>query len=422
MLFHPRIETKKVSLSRIPYDSDTNLDRLPTSVVLSIIQLSFQAGVDMLDQLQPAATLWRSSLEYVSTIPGFRSLHWAPVNQGQAPAQTVMILIEWDSGLAWKQFQCSMGFSLLLGYLSGDSFNRCIQLELPTEISRSDCILELISYQFPSIGVDLSSAQIRERKQSFKNQWDSTFQHIFDNNHAELISYRGDWLERDFGSENRNFIGLLFWKSSMQAGGLQWLLDANAHSISGQISALTQLADTVVSFFTKQLHHESSDTLKPQELVSLPASIQTNYKHPILNLPVTRCCNITTMGNQAHPDPVQMKTREQAKLKQRICTGPGGSWYPMAAISQHSMPRKPALNGPQESMIEMVSFCMQTNDSQAVQLFKELRMNLWKLRDSPLLRSGAEVDKNAGSYSQISLLLGMYSPLTYLCNLMGVTN
>ena len=71
----------------------------------------------------------------------------------------------------------SMARSLLdyVMYLPGDSFNHCIQLELPTENYRSDCILELISYQFLSIGVNLSSAQNQEQKQSFKNQWDSTF-------------------------------------------------------------------------------------------------------------------------------------------------------------------------------------------------------------------------------------------------------
>ena len=83
-MFHPRLETKKVSLSRVPYDLDTNLDRLLTSVVLSIVQLSFHAGVDMLDQSQPAATLWRSFLGFVSTIPGLQNLHWAPVNREQA--------------------------------------------------------------------------------------------------------------------------------------------------------------------------------------------------------------------------------------------------------------------------------------------------------------------------------------------------
>lgn len=401
---HPRIERKKVSLGHIPYNSETNLDRLPMSAVLSIIQLSFHAGVDVLDQSQPAAKLWRSSLEFVSTIPGFKHLHWAPVNweQGQALGQTVIILIEWDSGLAWKRFQYSMGFSLLLGYLSGDLSNRCVQLELPFEVRASDCMLELISFQFPSLGVELSDAQVWERKQSFKNKWDSIFRLIEDNHHAELIACCGDWLERDSSTENRNFVGLLFWKSSIQTERLQRLLEINS-----QVSALTGLAHTVISFVTKRLHHESSDTLKPQELVSPPTSIQTNYKHPILNLPVTRHYNIATSGNQVHPDPVQVNTREQAKLKQRICAGPRRFWYPMGSISQHSMPEEPVLNDCQQSMIEMVSFRMQTDDSRAAQLFKEFRINLWKLGDSPLLRWGAEMD-NAGGHRQISLLLGMH--------------
>lgn len=157
--------------------------------------------------------------------------------------------------------------------------------------------------------------------------------------------YCGDWLERDSSNENRNFVGLVFWKSSIQMERLQRLLETN-----NQVSALAGLADTVISFTTKPLHHESSDTLKPQELVSPPTSIQTKY-NPILNLPITRRYNIATSGNQVHPDPVQMKTREQAKLKQRICAGPGRFWYPMGSISQYSMPEEPALNDCQKSMI-----------------------------------------------------------------------
>lgn len=60
----------------------------------------------------------------------------------------------------------------------------------------------------------------------------------------------------------------------------------------------------------------------------------------------------------------------------------------MGTINQHNMLWKPTLNNSQESMIEMVSFCMQTNDSQAARLFKVLQMNLWRLGDSPLLRWG----------------------------------
>ena len=53
-----------------------------------------------------------------------------------------------------------------------------------------------------------------------------------------------------------------------------------------------------------------------------------------------------------------MKTREQAKLKKRICAGLGCFWYTMGSISQHSMPEEPVLNDCQKSTIEMVSIIM----------------------------------------------------------------
>lgn len=97
-MIHAQVKIKP-SLHKIPYDSRRDEDELPPAPILSILQFTFRSGVDLGDTSQPVSTLWRSSLEFVSTIPGFQGLHWAQVNQESA-SQLIIILIQWDSGLA----------------------------------------------------------------------------------------------------------------------------------------------------------------------------------------------------------------------------------------------------------------------------------------------------------------------------------
>lgn len=64
---------KRPRLVNIVYDSK-EANHQPTIPVLSILQFTFYSGVDVLDPSQLGSLLWRKSLKYVSTIPGFRSM------------------------------------------------------------------------------------------------------------------------------------------------------------------------------------------------------------------------------------------------------------------------------------------------------------------------------------------------------------
>lgn len=109
-------------------------------------------------------------LEYVSTVPGFQSLHWVPVSH--SPSQCIIFLIQWDSGLAWKRFQFSMGFSMLLGYLSLDLFNRCPQLSLPFDPVNLDYNLKSASSRLSHNPTNLPSG-VSEYEEKSTAQWDT---------------------------------------------------------------------------------------------------------------------------------------------------------------------------------------------------------------------------------------------------------
>lgn len=150
-------------------------DQLPADPVLGILQFTFHAGVDVSEPSQPASVLWRNSLKFVSTIPGFQRIYWAPLDS-HSPYQQIIVLIQWDSGHGWKLFQSSLGFSMMLGYVESIS-NRCIRLALPANQFSFPCVLELVSFQFSATQID--------KRPVFKSKWEAAFAPHFSNATAE---------------------------------------------------------------------------------------------------------------------------------------------------------------------------------------------------------------------------------------------
>ena len=154
-------------LSNIAHNSK-EADQPPAVPVLSIIHFTFHAGVNISEPSQLASILWQKSLKFVSTIPGFQQLYWAPVDTASLDQQ-VIVLIQWDSGHGWKMFQSFLGFTMMLGYIQNIS-NRCIQFTLPANLFNFDSVLEIVSFQFSDT---LSTAQI-EHKSDFRSKWETT--------------------------------------------------------------------------------------------------------------------------------------------------------------------------------------------------------------------------------------------------------
>ncbi|KAJ6159655.1 hypothetical protein N7497_004192 [Penicillium chrysogenum] len=358
----------------LPCCSD-KLDQLSDGPVLGILQFTFNSEVDVSDASQRASILWQKSLRFVSTIPGFQSLYWSSVND-VSPCQQIILLIQWKNVLGWGLFQSSLGFSMMLGYISQAS-NRCVQLDVPLDIPDS-CHLELVSFQFPEA---LSASQL-EKKAGFKTKWENVFPKHADGivPNSELAHACGEWLQRDTESEDQIFIGLLFWNSTPQ---FEELIEDAMH---------------VVSACTGQLNHVSDDPL--------PESTQCQITHHAFHEDVTPIYSANEDQNESGKDKYHGESMSQARRKprERIAAGPAGAWYMMAHISQHHLPRQ--INSSEVDIIQMISFRAQRGNTEVQSQLESLRLKLWKLGDCPPLAWGKE-NENEGDSDKFLLFLGI---------------
>jgi hypothetical protein len=403
-MIYARVEIKPC-LQGLPYDSSKHMNQLPTAPVLSILQFTFSPGVNLIKPSQPASALWLASLEFVSTIPGFQGLHWGLVNQA-SPSQQVLVLIQWDSGLAWRRFQCSIGFRMLLGYVT-ETYNRCIQLSLPAEISASSsqCILELVSYQFSP------GAAQREPLQNIKLRWESALLPLLSNDNDvfanNLLFVSGDWLQSDDRTENRYFAGLLFWKADMHPDHLQRLIGSNLYNVTDKIKELSSNTIAVVSSLTQKLRFvKCSEPLGTKDPVRPSVSTETNYQHPILRTAILRQYDSDGLMGPGDKDQVHLAGVAAERSGQRIAIGPAGYQNSMGLMNQHYILPPPEF--PPKPLMDMITFRTRDSSRFVLGAFKDLRLSLWKLQGSPEMSWGTD-NENAGWFTKVSLIIGMYS-------------
>jgi hypothetical protein len=381
-------------------------DQLSAVPVLCIIHFTFHAGVNISEPSQLASILWQKSLKFVSTIPGFQQLYWAPVD---TISQQVIVLIQWDSGRGWKLFQSSLGFTMMMGYIQNIS-NRCIQLTLPAYLFNCDSVLEIVSFQFSDT---LSSAHT-DRKSDFRSKWESTIS-LYPSNFtsesdvttdSELIHYCGEWLEIDYPSEDQFFVGLLFWKNT-EVGNQRQLREANFHNLGHHIADLVKNTTGVVSACTNHLNKVSPESARPQQFDSSPTPIAMQFEtnHPIFLTPVKPEYNVDELTFSENKDQVHLESMRQARQTppRRIACGPAGGWYPMGTLSQHYLPEPEGYLA--NANIERISFRTQLKDSRIAGLFEALRMKLWRMGDCPHLFWGKDQERGEGS-DCISLFIG----------------
>lgn len=391
----------KPCLRNIPFDSEGDVSQLPETGVLSILQFTLHPGVDLLQPLQPVSSLWRDSLEFISTIPGFQGLYWAPVSQDTVYEQIIIILVQWENGLAWRLFQCSIGFSMLLGYLA-ESFNRCIELSLPTGLSSSKSLLELVSYRYPPrlSSTGLRSSEVEEEKQRFKEVWELSVLPLASITPAQSgrIFAFGDWLQRDSPLEDQIFIGLLFWGDT-QPGRQQ---DQTAFDVVTRLNELSKDATSVVSCITMPLCYIPSGYCGAKKLTK-PSTDSPQWKHPLLKVKVTPIYEPTESTGPGYADQVHLKSVTEAKAVSttRISAGPAGRWYCMGLLNQHYMPKRPEFTP--KATLELITFRVRSGTSIAG-AFKDLRLRLWNLAQDSEVRWGID-HENVGWYTRYSLLI-----------------
>lgn len=373
----------KPSLSGIPY-TEVDIARFPTTPVLDIILLNFQADVNVLDASRPEATLWHRSLQFTSSLPGCRSIRWALLEQKEL--QAILVLIQWESGQAWKQFQSSLGFTLLLGYIKSP-INRSLQLELPSEALGAEGPVELVSYYIPA------TASIKEH--DFQREV-----YAKSASASEIVSACGGWLDQEFETENRYFAGLLFWKPGIDAERTQ-------QDTPSKTTAFGHETEDVVSVLTKPVNIASKDSL--HAATPIPNSLSsTQCNHPLLNGSVTPCYRAEDSFEPGDLDRLHAENYNKQQAGKLLSAGPTGQWYSTGAINQHEMPALTLPNS--RGAIEAISTCLPLGDGAVVKKFKDLLVDLWKPADCSDLRWGKSQDDTGDN--RICVLLGK-APLNF---------
>ncbi|KAJ5917306.1 hypothetical protein N7466_010860 [Penicillium verhagenii] len=390
----------KPAVAGICYDSP-DWEQLPATPILSILQLKFVSEVNLEDISQTVSVLWRKSVEFVSTIPGFQELYWAPVDQSAA---TIMVLIQWDSGKAWSRFQCSLGFTMLLGYLENVT-NRCMQLTLPDFLSTGFC-LELFSYNFP-----VSQNAPEERQSDFKARWNSLFD--VHSMHNMIFAY-GGWIEDDYRSykkgicipallvegfkvENHYFGGFVFKKTNT-------LLQIS-HEIIDQLAVLASEATYMATCKTKQMRYEGRDLATKKPSPSLPSN-QSTWRYPLLGTPVNRQCDLEDSDRLDPEDRVHIQSIEESFVRgnKRLVHSPAGTWTQMGSLNQYEVDNHvPIRTRESKAVLEVISFRLLHPSSSFDNLFAGFRVAVWKLRDNPGLWRASDNDDP----SQIFLLANL---------------
>lgn len=378
-----------------------DVDQLPGNPILSILHFTLQAGVDVADQSQLASNLWRKSLKYVSTIPGFQGLYWGPVDQPSS-CQQIIVLIQWDSGHSWRVFQHSLGFGMMLGYIENIS-NRCIQLALPVDsLFASHSCLELVSFQFSEIPSTDQIARLRSK-------WSDMFPSYLSNALVEssLIHFCGEWLEVDKDSEHRFFVGLLFWKHHIQTNNNEnRLRPIDSLNIEKDIEDIRKDATNVVSAFTTPLNHIPFKISSLQSLGLQPLSV-SQTEHPLFQMPTDPKFNLDELVLSSGQDRLHVESVIEARRGQRLAGGPAGMWVAMGYLSQHHLPRQ--LKYDASPNMEMISFRVPIGNSQVESSFEILRKELWDLGDCPDLFWGRDKEMEDGKNDSILLFIGMCS-------------
>ncbi|KAJ6114988.1 hypothetical protein N7486_000766 [Penicillium sp. IBT 16267x] len=370
----------KPSVGGIFYDSP-EWEQLPVTPILSILQFKFNSEVNLEDTSQTVFVLWRNSVEFVSSLQGFQGLHWAPVNQN-----TVIILIQWDSGPAWSRFQCSLGFSMVLGYLEHVT-NRCVQLALPAHLSNAPFCLELVSYDF-SARSDASQNVPEGRQSKFKERWNSLCQ---PNGINDMMYAYGDWIEdgyliqkhylgfgggqreQGFKVDSHYFAGLVFWKADIDL--------IISSKIADQFAVLAQEANAVTTFMTEKLRYIGATASILQKAVPGAISSQPSWNYPLLNTKVFRRPDLDDSSRRECEDKIHLKAVEASITDggKRIVPSPAGAWFPMGLINQYETLLMPEWCTP-KAMLEMIYFrVLHKTSSHFKTAFEDLRDAIWKL-------------------------------------------
>jgi hypothetical protein len=362
-----------------------------------VIQLSLRPGTDVRDQDQAAARLWEASLDYVCSIPNCTMLYWAPLKD---QPEILIILLQWEDALAWKEFEKSVGFRLMAGLLTPICFNRALQLALPSSPPLTDYVLELVSFQFPAdIPTDV--------RQQFTTQWEDLAASAASDNSSDVI-ITGGWVEPDgpYGqsaeiraladSQPRYFLGFLFWRTVTDAENTGSVLHLKAATLSAGVN-------DVRSTLTMNLRTESSggslEQTPPSECSETPPPVETTSS--LLSVRVQRKYRREN-GFWKSLDLVASKSLDDHRARKRLFPGPRGIYLAMGQINQYSLPTKQRRTSPGVIDLFWLKSTISSTEVIPWREFFQLQQNVARRYDVRICRGRVD---NDGSVGHLALLV-----------------
>ncbi|GKZ21333.1 hypothetical protein AbraIFM66951_010122 [Aspergillus brasiliensis] len=367
--------------------SETRLrDHLPETPVLSLITLTFRPEVDIVNENHIGYSLWQQSLAFISTIPGFQQAYWAPIS---GDPHGIVVLIQWHHGEAWQEFQLSFGFGLLYPLLQQKPvLNCCAQLNLPCNLAAGPGhILELVDLSVLHASNKYDPA---ERFRWVEEEWQDVIDELgsgaSDITFPTLLYGGGSWLEDDFPSEYRTFLGLLLWK--VPSGRVSWI---QSPALNEKVTILTAHTAGQSSILTDSLFkYDSSAPIN--WTASLERFSGTILATQVLPPQYSHDKGFDYLGRW---DLWRSKSIDEVRSGRRMCPLPKAFWCSMGAMSQHGFLSAGDVL-PRSAPVPMVDVLWFHADGKGPTILAILRGLCHAIHDklgSPRLRWGQEISK-----------------------------
>lgn len=312
-------------------------DESPAVPILSILEFHLKSGIDILDNSKPPRKLWDSVLQYISSISGCCAVKWGSILD--EPPATLLCMIHWDSAVAWRKFQYSLGFSPLIGLLKSEVSNRCAKLNLSGVLWLDGAtIVDVVSVTF-----DARATSSLELRAAFEESW---------NTHAASMTreFKGlqhshtAWLENNASTffdptpaEAAAAITLTTFIAFLAWDGEQYDSNCTERLCDGFQSSLSYSSgnEPTISIKTVQLINQFQD--KDHDPPRQPA-IQSPSLAYILqaNSPHRCSADLVNIRKQAHM--ALTRSISDARARTRLFPAPQGSFIPQGEVYEGNMP------------------------------------------------------------------------------------
>ncbi|KAL6908637.1 hypothetical protein GGI43DRAFT_149888 [Trichoderma evansii] len=313
------------------------LDESSPIPILSVLELNLKPGIDILDNSKPPRKLWDSALHYISSISGFCAVKWGPTLD-ESPT-TLLCMIHWDSTVAWRKFQYSLGFSALIGLFESDVSNRCAKLSL-LDLSWLDraAIVDIVSVTFDA--QDMSSPELRV---AFKESWNAHVVSVTSEyeglRHSHIV-----WLENNASmffdptpAEAAAATTLATFTAFLAWDGEQYDGSRIEHLCNSFQPSLSSFGGNEPAILRKTVQLRNQLQQKDHDPPRQPA-MQAPGLDSILQADVSRHCSADLVNLREHARLALTRSISDARARIRLFPAPQGSFISQGELYEGNMP------------------------------------------------------------------------------------